>query len=197
MHIDSLQLYPIKSTAAVNVPNAVVEPRGLACDRRYMLVDDQGRFMTGRQHPDLVLVRAEITATGLRIEAPGMEPIGVIEPGSRAATVTVNIWRDETTARAVDPRVDRWFSDYLGSACRLVFQHAQRRTPGRARQRHDRRRPGQFCRRLPAAADRHRVTGRPQRPARVAGRNGSLSHQPGRRHDRAFRGRHMAPDSCR
>jgi len=123
MHIDSLQLYPIKSTAAVNVPNAVVEARGLAGDRRFMLVDDQGRFMTGRQYPDLVLVRAQITATGLRIDAPGMESIRVVEPDSRADTVTVNIWHDETTARAVDPSVDRWFTDYLGHTCRLVFQH--------------------------------------------------------------------------
>lgn len=123
MHIDSLQFYPVKSIAPVSVANALVEPRGLAGDRRYMLIDSDGQFMTGRQHPDLVLVHATMTTTGLRIEAPGMPSLEVNEPPGDAATIAITIWRDKTTARAVDPKVDRWFSDYLGQACRLVFQH--------------------------------------------------------------------------
>ncbi|MCR6701951.1 MAG: MOSC domain-containing protein [Dokdonella sp.] len=44
-----LYLYPLKSCAPLAQSDAVVEPRGLAGDRRWMVVDATGRFVTGRQ----------------------------------------------------------------------------------------------------------------------------------------------------
>ena len=46
MRLSSLYLYPVKSTAPLAVETAQVEPRGLRHDRRWMVVDAGGRFIT-------------------------------------------------------------------------------------------------------------------------------------------------------
>jgi uncharacterized protein YcbX len=58
MILTDLYLYPIKSCAALPLDEATVEPRGLSGDRRWMIVDGDGRFLTGRQFPQLTLLQA-------------------------------------------------------------------------------------------------------------------------------------------
>ena len=123
MHVESLHLYPIKSIAAIDVEHASVERRGLVGDRRYLLVDENGRFMTGRENPQLVQVRAEHTPQGLRIQAPDRSALLFSVPSADAPTVDVRIWRDDVQARAVSAAADAWFTAYLGKPCRLVYQH--------------------------------------------------------------------------
>jgi len=65
MQLSGLYLHPIKSTAPLAVETALVEPRGLRDDRRWMVVDADGRFITGRELPRLTLVRALPDAHGL------------------------------------------------------------------------------------------------------------------------------------
>lgn len=70
MQLSDLYLYPIKSTAPLPVCRARVEPCGLQHDRRWMVVDADGRFLTGRQLPRLTLVRALPHENGLLLEVP-------------------------------------------------------------------------------------------------------------------------------
>ena len=121
--LTGIHTYPIKSCAGLRHAAIDVQPRGLAGDRRWLLVDDKGRFITGRQHPTLVRVRAEETPQGLALAAPGRAPLNVPIPSADAGGRTVQIWRDETTARSAGDAADRWFSDYLGAPCTLVYQH--------------------------------------------------------------------------
>ncbi|MGB8960477.1 MAG: MOSC domain-containing protein, partial [Pseudonocardiaceae bacterium] len=54
--LTGINRYPIKSCRGHGLPQATVEPWGLAGDRRWMLVDDDGRVVTAREYPQLVLV---------------------------------------------------------------------------------------------------------------------------------------------
>ena len=119
MQLSDLYLYPIKSTAPLAVQDAMVEPRGLRHDRRWMVVDAQGRFLTGRQLPRLTLVRALPGETGLMLEAPGMPPLSVMFPAG-SASVPVNVWKSEVAARPMGAEVDEWFSTFLQQSARLV-----------------------------------------------------------------------------
>lgn len=122
MQVSSLSVYPIKSVAPIHLERAQVEARGLAGDRRYLLVDANGRFITGREQPDLVLVSAQLTERGLALSAPGMEPLLVATPDDDQAQRAVRIWRDDTTARSAGEAPSAWFSQYLGVPCSLVYQ---------------------------------------------------------------------------
>ncbi len=123
MQLSSLYLYPIKSTAPLEVETALVEPRGLRNDRRWMVVDDGNRFLTGRQLPRLTLVRALPGANGLSLEAPGMPSLQVPFPPA-TATVPVVVWKSEVDALPAGATADAWLSEFLQQPVRLVHMDA-------------------------------------------------------------------------
>lgn len=120
MRLGGLYRYPMKSCAPLPADAAVVEPRGLAHDRRWMVVDPAGRFITGRELPRLTLVRAEPEANGmLTLQAPGMASIQVPLPQGNAR-LPVTVWKSDVLGRPCAAAADAWLSDFLGQPVRLV-----------------------------------------------------------------------------
>jgi uncharacterized protein YcbX len=57
IRVTSLVTYPIKSCRGVEVDRAIVGTSGFELDRRWMVVGDDGRFLSQREHHRLALVR--------------------------------------------------------------------------------------------------------------------------------------------
>lgn len=127
IELTGIHRYPVKSCRGEALDAAVVEPWGLAGDRRWMLVDEAGTAITAREVNRLVLVRPEITPDGLRVTAPGAAPLVVRTPDP-ATQVPVALWSSRLTA-APASGADAWFSDVLGVAARLVHLDDPRRRP--------------------------------------------------------------------
>lgn len=120
MRLSAIHVFPLKSGAARALPTAQVEPLGLADDRRFMVVDAAGRFITGRQVPRLVLIAATpLCGGGLRLEFPGLEPLEVRTPSADAPRRTVGIWDDRVDAAEV-PAAEAWLTRALGRPAQLV-----------------------------------------------------------------------------
>ncbi len=119
--VSSITIYPIKSTAGTSLNCADVERRGLSDDRRWLVVDARGEFMTGRKHPRMLLMAAAVRDRALSIEAPGMPPLAIDDARGQGPASDVQIWRDRVSARAVAPEADAWLSDFLGVECQLVY----------------------------------------------------------------------------
>jgi len=121
--VSRIFVYPIKSCAGIEVASADLTVRGLAGDRRYMLVDAAGRFLTQRQHPQMALLKPAFADEGFTVTAPGRDPLhlpaGLAERGHQ--TCTVRIWRDQVEATLADSDTNVWFSEFLGFACGLVY----------------------------------------------------------------------------
>lgn len=128
--LQSIHLYPVKSIAGSGPGEAVVEPWGLAGDRRWLLVDAEGRQITQRPQPTLALAHAEgLPGGALRLTAPGMPPLTVEVPKC-GETVRVEVWKDEVEAVPAGEAAAEWFSSYLGFECRLVHLDApEKRRP--------------------------------------------------------------------
>jgi uncharacterized protein YcbX len=124
MHLAAINIYPLKSCRGLPLPHAAVEPRGLQHDRRWLAVDADGRFITGRAHPRLVLVRAVPRGDGLHLSAPGMPEIEVATPGAGEPRRAVRVWDDTVDAACADPAADRWISAALGVPAHLVWMDA-------------------------------------------------------------------------
>ena len=95
-------------------------PRGLPWDRRWMLVDDEGKFITARQHPTLAVVETHFDGDVLQVSVDDRQPLQLPlqPPGSEKIKVTV--WRDQCEALLAGEEADTWFSECLGISCRLV-----------------------------------------------------------------------------
>ncbi len=130
--IQSLHIYPIKSLAGISVSEAVVTPRGLQHDRRFMLVDLSGKFITQRTDPQLALLDVMLTNEQLTVSHRMPRPNGLTEtPISLPLTVdtataadqrSVSIWADlGLSALRVSDAADAWFAEAIGRPCQLVF----------------------------------------------------------------------------
>lgn len=128
LRIRGVSVYPIKSCAPVAMRSARVRPRGLAFDRRFMLVDGAGRTITGREVPSLLQVQPAIAEEGLRLRAPDMPDLVVAGSGSGEPR-PVFVFGDPCPARACGEEADRWFRRYLGRECRLVRMDTDCRRP--------------------------------------------------------------------
>jgi uncharacterized protein YcbX len=122
LFVQNLYLYPIKSLGGISVPEAFVEERGFRYDRRWMLVDKKGDFVTQRQHPQLALLQVSLSKTQLEVVSKG-------DPSQRIAfdlglvsdqELQVSIWGDQVLARVVSAELSRWFSDFLQMELDLV-----------------------------------------------------------------------------
>jgi uncharacterized protein len=129
MHVSHLSIYPVKSTAGRPVDSAIVEPWGLADDRRWMLVGPDGGVVTARAFPPLLSVIAEPRGPGhLRVHGPHAEPLDVDATGD-ADLIPVDVWRSELKAAHPDSAADRWFADLIGHDVRLVWLDDPTRRP--------------------------------------------------------------------
>lgn len=125
--LSQINLYPVKSLGGFAVASADVEPRGLQYDRRWMVVDEEGRFRTQRELPRMALVATALEADCLTLRAPGVAPLRVpLEPGGET-TQTVRVWRSVCEARPVGTNADRWLTEFFGVSCRLVFMPEETR----------------------------------------------------------------------
>jgi len=127
--LSALSIYPLKSCAALPLTHATVEPLGLQHDRRWMAVRPDGAFVTGRELPALLHVRAIPTPTGLSLSAPGRAPLEVPEPSAHTSRLDVTVWDDTCSAAWAGAEADRWLSEYLGEPLRLVHVDARMQRP--------------------------------------------------------------------
>jgi len=116
----SIHVHPVKAFRGVSPREAVVEPWGLAGDRRWTLIDDGGKVVTQREQPRLALAAAEpLPGGGIRLSAPGREPLEVAVP-EPAATVPVNVFGTTVAAVPASGTAHAWCSGHLGAGVRLV-----------------------------------------------------------------------------
>lgn len=129
--IASLHVYPVKGCRGVGVTRADVATTGLATqsvgDREWMVVDDDGRFLTQRELPRLALVAVEVTPQALRLCAPHMRPLDVPLDGGGASREVV-VWRSSVLGSDSGDAAAKWLSNWLAHDVRLVrFDRARRR----------------------------------------------------------------------
>ena len=65
--LTGINLYPVKSLGSVAPRRALATELGLDGDRRWVLADRQGRFLSQRSHPSLARLQVARTPEGLVI----------------------------------------------------------------------------------------------------------------------------------
>ena len=128
--LTQLNRFPVKSCRGEQLETAVVEPWGLAGDRRWMLVDPAGETVTAREHQPLLLVTPRLRPDGgLEVTAADRPPLSVARPvGNEHVTVTI-FRRTPFAAAPADDGAHSWFSELLGKPVRLVYGDDPHRRP--------------------------------------------------------------------
>lgn len=122
MHLSGLFIYPVKSLRGCTVEQAVVDPLGLSGDRRFMVVDENGRFLTQRVLPRMALVTTALSGDTLTLSADHAGNMSVARaPDPGAPLRKVSVWGSEgLLAEDCGDAAAQWLADFLQTQCRLV-----------------------------------------------------------------------------
>ena len=122
MTLSGLFLYPVKSLRGCSVATAEVDDLGIVGDRRFLVVDENGRFLTQRVLPRMALIETALSAETLTLRAMGAGDCTVARRADGEAPLrSVSIWKSEgLLAEDCGDDAARWLSDFLATKCRLV-----------------------------------------------------------------------------
>ena len=122
MTVAGLNIHPLKSGRAIPKTAVSVRLDGFADDRRFMVTDPGGRFITQRELQVLAQVEAYPLDGTVRLVMHGREIVPDFIPERR---LPVTVWDSSVDAALADDAANATLSDWLGRDVRLVHMDAQ------------------------------------------------------------------------
>ncbi|NNE30037.1 MAG: MOSC domain-containing protein [Saprospiraceae bacterium] len=103
----------------ISVESAFCKEEGFENDRRFMLVDETGKFISQRSHPKLALFKQSINESSLTLDFEGSKQTipFTFEEGS---SMQVSVFDDTMEATPHLGPWNEWFSDILDSKLTIV-----------------------------------------------------------------------------
>lgn len=118
--IDRLYVYPIKSLAGVSVQQLTFDESGPVDDRKFLLVNASGRFISQRSHPTLATFALACDQYGWLVSAIDGTSVVIPQDTYTDREIEVTVWRDTVPAYEVSPEISEWFSRQLDEMVHLV-----------------------------------------------------------------------------
>lgn len=118
MTVKSLHVYPVKGMGGIELQEANMFERGVQFDRRWMLVDKDGEFITQRTVSKIALFQCRID-NALHVSYK-RETISWGFEEYTDVKILTTVWENEVFAFEVNRKVSNWFSNQLEIDCRLV-----------------------------------------------------------------------------
>jgi uncharacterized protein YcbX len=119
MRVSDLFIYPLKSGRGTAMSTAEIDAFGLPGDRRAMITDPDGHFITQRELPELARIDARTDASSLRLSMVDKEFLVPLPSADRR--IDVSIWKSIVSAALADDDSNRTLSQWLGRDVRIVF----------------------------------------------------------------------------
>ncbi len=110
--ISRLFVYPIKSCAGVELQESLLIETGLEFDRAWMVVDEQGEFLSQRELPRMALIAPTLKQHEMVLRAPGMLALHIALDAVEQPC-KVRVWDDECKAYDMGDIAAQWFTDFL------------------------------------------------------------------------------------
>ena len=114
-------MYPVKSLGGIELKEAKMQAQGLQYDRRWMLLNENGNFLTQRDDAKMTLIKTSIDDEFLNFKRAGFESFRVpLSEDENQVMSPVKVWDDKTICYDVGAEAGEWFSDVLKQKCSLV-----------------------------------------------------------------------------
>ena len=122
--LSEIYVYPVKSLAGIRLQSSLLGVRGLEYDRRWMIVDASGRFLSQRDHHKMALIGTAIQKNQLLLfdrrnpeDCIGISFGSIDRPTEK---VRVQIWSSSVKAIRQEEEANKWLSAHIGCPARLV-----------------------------------------------------------------------------
>ena len=118
--ITEIFIYPVKSLRGISLKSSFAGIRGLRYDRRWMIVDQNGHFLSQRKFPQMATFDVKLRDQGFEINHSDdkiLVPFNI----STLDRIPVSIWKSNLIVCRADKVINQWFSDHLNFSCCLVY----------------------------------------------------------------------------
>lgn len=123
--LSDICVYPVKSLAGIHVSQWDLVETGLRYDRQWMLIDEDGKFLTQRTLPKMALIQTRISERELILSADNFADLHLPLESTGGDIIQSTVWDDTCEALHVSNEADAWFSDVLQTPCQLVYMPNQ------------------------------------------------------------------------
>jgi len=121
LNLSALAIYPLKSAKAINLTSSHVSEMGLDHDRRFVISDMQGQFITGRTQPKITTIKIEVVAQGIMLSAPQMPPIAFTFKELQQDYTDVTVWGTIIRGQRCSENINQWLGKFLQIDCQLLY----------------------------------------------------------------------------
>lgn len=121
--VTRLMIYPVKSCAGIAVERLDFDDVGPLQDRRYMVVNPDGRFLTQRQLPVMARIVPELTDDGLILTWSGQSQVSAcpVRQPEHGRWSDAQVWKDSVRGLDCGDEVAQWLEQVLGRPARLLY----------------------------------------------------------------------------
>lgn len=117
MKVTGLNIHPLKSGRAIPQASVSIQHDGLAGDRRFMVVDPDGKFITQRELQLLAQVEATHVTGGVHLKMGTRSTTVSFDPTRR---LDVRVWDSEVNAAVSEDHTNATLSGWFGRPVKLV-----------------------------------------------------------------------------
>lgn len=132
VHVSQLFYHPVKSLGSVGAKALQIAQMGPLLDRRFMLVDENGVFITQRECPLMTLIHVSDDSGVLSFsfknpESNVSDTCSIAWPdfAFKGEIKNVTLWDDQVEAQLIDHEINAWLSAILSRSVQLVFINDQ------------------------------------------------------------------------
>lgn len=120
IRLTEIWIYPVKSLGGIRLPSSKVMEKGLAFDRRWMLIDEASMFMTQRIYTMMALFKLEMNQSSFKITFKNDCVTLPFAHSIIPTEIKTKVWDDDVVTYEVSEAYSKWFSEKLGMKCKLV-----------------------------------------------------------------------------
>ena len=119
--VQSLVSYPLKSCAGIHSDSIEILNQGMLGDRRFMLTQMDGTFVTGRTHPRITAIECAYQGDKLVLSYPGVAPLTLDENIFSEQLHSTSVWGTKLLGQGCGYAADQWISDLLAEPLRILY----------------------------------------------------------------------------
>lgn len=117
--LEELNVYPVKSGRGIPKARVRLTATGLEWDRHWMIVREDGTFLTQRTHPALAQIVTDLRGETLVLTSDGLQPL-VLPLAPQGTERPVRIFKDFCTGLDQGDEAAAWVSAVLAEPVRIV-----------------------------------------------------------------------------
>lgn len=120
--VSELTIYPVKSLGAINLTRMLIDDFGPVGDRRFVVADRKGHFVSQRDYPRMTLVQIALRDGVVDFAAPDTPAFSLrFGDSEERERKEVAVWRDTIKACDMGDAIAAWLSAYIGADVRLYY----------------------------------------------------------------------------